>query len=68
MDFEIFPDNVVNDKGDLVHFVLLTEAEPINHLEALRQELWKRLGCPESDMSIGLNNMKLRIMDVLKTP
>ena len=31
MDFEIFPDNVVTDEGDLVHFALLTEAEPVNH-------------------------------------
>lgn len=26
------------------------------------------LGCPESDMSLGMSNMKLRIMDVLNTP
>jgi len=26
------------------------------------------LGCPESDMSLGMSNMKLRITDVLNIP
>lgn len=26
------------------------------------------LGCPESDMSLGVSNMKLRIMGVFNTP
>jgi len=41
-DFEIFPNNVMIDEGDLVHFALLVEVEPINHLEALKQYLWKK--------------------------
>ena len=42
VDFEIFPDNVVTDEGDLVHFALLAKAEPVNHQEALGQELWRK--------------------------
>jgi len=42
VDFEIFPDNAVTDEGDLMHFALLVEVEPVNYQEALGQELWRQ--------------------------
>ncbi|WVY90631.1 hypothetical protein V8G54_036145 [Vigna mungo] len=41
LDFGIFSDSAVTDEGDLVHFALIVEDEPINHKEALKHDLWK---------------------------
>ena len=41
-DCEITSDNAVNDEGDLTHFALLADAEPINYKEALKIDVWKR--------------------------
>jgi len=41
-DCEITSDNAVNDEGDLTHFALLVDAEPINYKEALKIDVWKR--------------------------
>jgi len=41
LDFELFPDRVVTYEGDMVHFTLLAEVEPIDYAKALNQELWK---------------------------
>jgi len=40
-DCEIIADSEVTEDGDLVHFALLADAEPINHSEALKNEAWK---------------------------
>lgn len=40
VDFEMFPNNVVTNEGDLVHFTLLAETKPINHEEELKHDLW----------------------------
>lgn len=39
VDFEILPNNVLTNKGDLVHFSLLVEVEPIDYVEAMNQDL-----------------------------
>ena len=40
-DCEITPDNAVNEEGDLTHFALLADAEPINYKEAMKIDVWK---------------------------
>lgn len=39
-DHELFPDNELNDNGDLVHFMLLAESEPVKMEEALSDPKW----------------------------
>jgi hypothetical protein len=34
-DCEILPDNAVNNEGELIHFALLADAEPLNYKEAI---------------------------------
>ena len=41
VDFEVYPDNAVNDNGDLVDFTLLVEVEPICYEELVKHELFK---------------------------
>ncbi|MCH80296.1 retrovirus-related pol polyprotein from transposon tnt 1-94 [Trifolium medium] len=41
-DCELANDNEVNEEGELVHFALLSGAEPINYLEALNDKKWKK--------------------------
>ena len=41
-DCEITSDDAVNDEGDLIHFALLADAEPINYKEALKTDVWRR--------------------------
>jgi len=41
-DCEITSDDAVNDEGDLIHFALLADAEPINYKEALKNDVWRR--------------------------
>jgi len=41
-DCEINSDNAVNDEGDLTHFALLADVEPINYKEATKIDVWKR--------------------------
>lgn len=40
-DFEIGNDIEVTEEGELVHFALLADAEPISHEEALQEHVWK---------------------------
>ena len=40
-DCEITPDDAVNDEGELIHFALLADVEPINYKEALKTNVWK---------------------------
>jgi len=37
----MLPDNVVTNDGDLIHFSLLTDIEPINFIEAVKELTWK---------------------------
>ena len=41
-DCEITSDNAVNEEGDLTHFALLADSEPINYKEAINIDVWKR--------------------------
>jgi transposase InsO family protein len=41
-DHVVTSDNAVNDEGDLIHFALLADAEPINLNEALKNKVWKK--------------------------
>ena len=41
-DCEVLPDSVVNDEGELIHFALLADAEPLNYKEAIQTEVWKK--------------------------
>ncbi|KAK2405219.1 hypothetical protein QL285_054482 [Trifolium repens] len=41
-DHVVTSDNAVNDEGDLIHFALLADAEPINLNEALNNKVWKK--------------------------
>lgn len=40
--FEMFPDNVVTDDGDLIHFALLADIEPVDFKEAAKEQTWKQ--------------------------
>lgn len=39
-NYDLFPDNKVNDNGDLVHFALMAEFEPVKKEEALSDLNW----------------------------
>jgi len=41
-DCELLPDSAVNDEGELIHFALLANAEPVNYKEAIQTEVWKK--------------------------
>ncbi|GAU33832.1 hypothetical protein TSUD_393400 [Trifolium subterraneum] len=41
-DCEITSDNAVNDEGDIIHFALLADSEPIDYKDALKNSVWKR--------------------------
>jgi hypothetical protein len=54
-DYEIMTDSVVNDEGDIVHFALLAETEPVNFEEAVKNSKW--LGAMKEEIrSIEKNN------------
>ncbi|MCH80525.1 copia-type polyprotein [Trifolium medium] len=40
-DCELLTDSAVNNEGDLVHFALLADSEPVNFNEALQMNVWK---------------------------
>lgn len=40
-DNELFSDNAITHDGDLVHFALLADAEPLNFEEAVQEPVWK---------------------------
>jgi hypothetical protein len=41
-DCEVLPDSVVSNEGELIHFALLADAEPVNFKEALQTSVWKQ--------------------------
>ncbi|PNX57785.1 hypothetical protein L195_g050580, partial [Trifolium pratense] len=41
-DYEVIQDNAVNDEGDLIHFALLADSEPVNFKDALKSNVWKK--------------------------
>ncbi|MCH81780.1 hypothetical protein A2U01_0002572 [Trifolium medium] len=41
-DCEVLPDSAVNNEGELIHFALLADAEPVNFNEALQLSVWKK--------------------------
>ena len=40
-NFEMLPDNAITDDGDWIHFALLTDIEPINFTEPVKELTWK---------------------------
>jgi hypothetical protein len=40
-DCEIAPDNAVNNEGEIVHYVMLADTEPIDVKAALKSKVWK---------------------------
>lgn len=40
-DYEVIVDNEVTYDGDFFHFPLLADAEPINHDEVMKSEVWE---------------------------
>lgn len=41
-DCVVISDNAVNDEGDIIHFALLADSEPLNFEEALKIGAWKK--------------------------
>ncbi|CAH9074898.1 unnamed protein product [Cuscuta europaea] len=41
-DYEVFPDSVITDDGDLVHLAFLAETEPIEHYDAVKDPKWMK--------------------------
>ncbi|MCI66461.1 hypothetical protein A2U01_0087719, partial [Trifolium medium] len=41
-DCEVTTDSAVNDVGELIHFALLADSEPIHFKDALKSSVWKR--------------------------
>ncbi|CAJ2641647.1 unnamed protein product [Trifolium pratense] len=41
-DCEVTQDNAVNDEGDLIHFALLADSEPLNYRDALKSNVRKK--------------------------
>ncbi|CAJ2662467.1 unnamed protein product [Trifolium pratense] len=58
-DCEVTQDNAVNDEGDLIHFALLADSEPLNYRDALKSNVWKKA------MEEELRNMELTTMKCL---
>ena len=42
VDFEVYSDDAITSDGDLVHFALIAEAEPVGYEEAMKEEKWKK--------------------------
>src|ERR1044072_5756455 len=40
-DYEIHPDDAVDDEGDLVHIALMADSEPLSEVEAMKHSVWK---------------------------
>jgi hypothetical protein len=40
-DCELLTDSAVNNEGELLHFALLADAEPVNVKDALQSSVWK---------------------------
>jgi hypothetical protein len=40
--YEVYRDDVINTEGDLVHFALFVDSEPVNFEEAIASEVWKK--------------------------
>ncbi|KAK2403542.1 putative mitochondrial protein [Trifolium repens] len=40
-DCEIAPDNVVNNEGEIVHYAMLADTEPLDVKAALKSKVWK---------------------------
>jgi len=38
-DSEMLPDSAINDEGELIHFALLADAEPLNYKEAIQTKV-----------------------------
>ncbi|GAU35215.1 hypothetical protein TSUD_204910 [Trifolium subterraneum] len=41
-DFETYNDNAINTDGDLVHFALFVDSEPVSFEEAISSDVWKK--------------------------
>ncbi|GAU50483.1 hypothetical protein TSUD_409690 [Trifolium subterraneum] len=41
-DFETYNDNAINIDGDLVHFALFVDSEPVSFEEAISSDVWKK--------------------------
>ena len=39
-DFEMLNDGAINDEGEIVHFALLAESEPLTVEEAMQNKKW----------------------------
>ncbi|PNX90300.1 copia-type polyprotein, partial [Trifolium pratense] len=40
-DCEMLPDSAVNNEGELIHFALLADAEPVHYKDAMQTSVWK---------------------------
>ncbi|MCH84599.1 retrovirus-related pol polyprotein from transposon tnt 1-94, partial [Trifolium medium] len=40
-DCEMLPDSAVNSEGELIHFALLADAEPVHYKDAMQTSVWK---------------------------
>ena len=39
-DYEVMKDSQITDEGDIVHFALYADAEPVSFKEALKNDKW----------------------------
>lgn len=39
-DYHMFPDDAISEDGELVHFSLMSEVEPVQFEEAMKEEVW----------------------------
>lgn len=61
-DCEVFLDNKVTDSGDLVHFELIVEYEPVNSKEALSDQKW--ICAMKKELESIENNKTLELVDL----
>ena len=58
--YEVYTDDPVTDEGNLVHYALFVDVEPVNHEQALKEKVWKDEKIEE--MTATKRNKTLKLM------
>jgi hypothetical protein len=42
VDFDVIPDSLINNDGDLVHLALFVDTEPLSYTTTAKSEVWRK--------------------------
>jgi hypothetical protein len=54
-DFDVIPDSMITNEGDLVHLALFVDIEPLSYNDAAKSPVWRK-AMEEEIQSIEKNN------------